>query len=208
MSDEDKLSYEEVEAVADSLTAEGRRVTLEYLRRALGKGTHAEIAVHMGRWQRSKNERPQALARHASSENAVHKKNHADNGSNSSLRRPRPIVKEERSQTRQSADIPVVDTRKSRQSAAPDFKRLEQEAVCVKKLFEAIAFVKQSRAKAVERQHKIQSELLALRVEHDRVVRELKKNANEDLFKLQAEYTRLKSATKREIFALRDQTGL
>ena len=52
MSQDNQLSYGEVVAIANRLVKEGKRVTLEYLRRELGKGTHAQIAVFLGKWQK------------------------------------------------------------------------------------------------------------------------------------------------------------
>ena len=52
MSKEDDLRYSEVAEIANRLKTQGKRVTLEYLRRELGKGTHAKIAYFLSRWQR------------------------------------------------------------------------------------------------------------------------------------------------------------
>lgn len=53
MPDSKDITYDEVAAIADRLMLEGKRVTLEYMRRELGKGTHAQIAVLLGRWQKA-----------------------------------------------------------------------------------------------------------------------------------------------------------
>ena len=53
MSKENHLSYQEVANIANLLSAEGKRVTLEYVKSELGRGTHSQIAVFLSRWQQA-----------------------------------------------------------------------------------------------------------------------------------------------------------
>ncbi|WP_116963311.1 DNA-binding protein [Fastidiosibacter lacustris] len=234
MSEENQITYEEVSAIADRLNKEGRRVTLEYVRRELGKGTHAQIAVFLGRWQKENthlSEQEKSKNRTQCFRDKNHDRSNAQGKERSNmLRRPdMSTFKEHRTHRQQQDELESLQKRAFARNSKPQFitngngeesyesiapmeelttERLQKEPVIIQKLFQAMIAIKAARAVALEEYQQAQSELLSTRMECDQKVREFKKYANEQLLALQSEYSRLKAITEREVIAIRQQLDI
>ena len=228
MSEDNQISYEEVAAVAERLNKEGRKVTLEYVRRELGKGTHAQIAVCLGKWQKNnahllESNRSKYTPTGVRSDNAM-----GDSARGGALRRPdmsgfkskKPSRNHTHEGYRQNEHRPRSRTQfiensnlnESYQAIVPreslTLARLQKEAPVIQKLFQALAIIKASRLQALEQYQNAQGELLSTRMECDKKVREFQKYANEQLLLLQTEFSRLKTISEHEIIAIRRQLSL
>lgn len=77
-------------------------------------------------------------------------------------------------------------------------ERLSKEPVIIQKLFQALAIIRSRRLSAQRGYQTIQNELLNIRMECDRKVREFQKAAQKQLLSLQAEFSRLKNIYDKE----------
>ncbi|WP_119344115.1 DNA-binding protein [Facilibium subflavum] len=216
MSDENQLTYEEVAQIADSLLAEGKRVTLEYLRRQLGKGTHAQIAVLLGKWQRQqKGKKMPKTSAYADDSGFKEQKRISGAGSSRALKRPEMNFRTKQSESGRidKSTKASVDCFDDGKESAGGFnvttpfslERLEVEPDVVKRLFMALCVVKYYRARALERQQTAQNESLNLRMASESKIRQIKKEYHEKIVALMSELSRIKAITDREIDQLRHQ---
>ncbi|GGF97345.1 MULTISPECIES: DNA-binding protein [Cysteiniphilum] len=227
MSEDNQITYDELAAVAERLSREGRKVTLEYVRRELGKGTHAQIAVLLGKWQKenaqlmheNKNARPKF---------SQSRSDDMRNASTSSLRRPdmngfksKKSVRQQQSAHGQSEYrksysrtqfIGNGNSDESYEAIAPreslTSERLKAEPAIIQKLFQALAIIRSTRLLAQEHYQTAQNELLNTRMTCDQEVRDFQKTANEQLLALQTEFSRLKTTYDQEIIAIRRQLSI
>ncbi|WP_100551148.1 DNA-binding protein [Caedibacter taeniospiralis] len=228
MSEDNQISYEELAAVAERLNQEGRKVTLEYVRRELRRGTHAQIAVLLGKWQKenphlSNEVKPKFRSTETRAETSY------GAGSNNKLRRPDissfKSRKLQRNCTQESSVqnghkkpysrtqfIGNSNSDESYAAIAPreplTLERLQQETEIIQKLFQALAAIRSSRLEALEQYQSAQSELFTTRMDCDQKVREFQKRASEKLLGLQTEFSRLKTISEQEIIAIRRKLSL
>ena len=193
MSKENHLSYQEVANIADLLISEGKRVTLEYVRRELGRGTHSQIAVFLSKWQqaqrRHKHNRANDLSVKGTS-NATPKARYGISKSNTRTldNRSETAHKERYRQINAAKDFhankgklsthskPSYLTSTSRIFKKPfSVERLNQEKAVVRSLCWALYYVKSLRLNTLEFQQKMQNHLLVLRMEHESEIRQIKK---------------------------------
>lgn len=228
MSEDNQITYDELAAVAERLSREGRKVTLEYVRRELGKGTHAQIAVLLGKWQKenvqlmheNKNARPKF---------SQSRSDDTRNTGASSLRRPdmngfkskKPARQQQQSSRGQgeyrktysrTQFIGNGNSDESYEAIAPreslTSERLQAEPAIIQKLFQALAIIRSTRLLAQEHYQAAQNELLNTRMTCDQEVRDFQKKANEQLLALQTEFSRLKTTYDQEIIAIRRQLSI
>lgn len=227
MSKENHLSYQEVANIANLLSAEGKRVTLEYVRRELGRGTHSQIAVFLSRWQqaqrahkpgRAKNpsikvdSNSTSKARYGASKVNVHTLSHRSETvykerytrKQGNVTKDSYINKEKRIATKKSAYTAVLAALKKPFS----LERLNQEATIVKSLFWALYQIKSMRLNTLEIQQRIESNLLVLRMKHESGVRQIKQQNHAKIEGLLAEFNQIKAASDHKISALRQQLAL
>lgn len=224
MSKENHLSYLEVANIANLLTSEGKRVTLEYVRRALGRGTHSQIAVFLSKWQqaqrRHKNNRANNLPT-KSAASATPKAGYGPSKSNTNSNNRPESIRKERHASRQVKDthgnkgrLSAYDKSSFLTPAIRTFKkpfsseRLNQEKTVVKNLFWAVYQVKSLRLNTLEFQQKTQNHQLILRMERESEIRQIKKENQTKIVALLAEFNHIKAASDRKIGALRQQLGL
>lgn len=228
MSEDNQITYDELAAVAERLRNTGRKVTLEYVRRELRKGTHAQIAVLLGRWQKSNehlaNESKGTRGRFSSTkpENsrlivgdlALPK---SDIGSFKSKKqnRQQQLAHSQNGPRRSYSRTQFIgngNSDESYEAIAPreslTLERLKVEPMIIQKLFQALAIIRSTRLLALEHYQNAQNDLLNTRMECDKKVREVQKNASEQLLALQAECSRLKTIYDQEIIAIRCQLSL
>lgn len=227
MPEDNQISYEELSAVAERLSQEGRKITLEYVRRALGKGTHSRIAVLLGKWQKEHacllNE-----SKTARSGSVAIKADSACSNIGTGLRRPniegfksrKPIRQHQTSysQTKHKQSysrtqfIGNGNSDESYKSIASceslSLERLQKESAIIQKLFQALAITRVIRLEALDCYQATQGDLLNTRMECDQKVREFQKSANEQLLALKTEFSRLKTIDSQEIIAIRRQLSL
>ena len=196
---EDKIEYDDVAKIADSLVASGRRVTLEYLRRELGRGTHSQIAVMLGRWQRKQKN---------------NNSSRRDGGSSKGLRRPIGVQKgdvakksfKDRSKQHfcnQGHDAASIKRCVPIQPFTVE--RLVQESESVRRIFWSLYIIKQRRAKVLEGHQDNHADSLSLRMDGDHQIREMKRKSTKDLMVIISEISRIKAASERDICAIRNE---
>ncbi|WP_119327581.1 DNA-binding protein [Cysteiniphilum halobium] len=229
MSEDNQITYDELAAVAERLSHEGRKVTLEYVRRELGKGTHAQIAVLLGKWQKENAQ----LVHENKNVNPRFSQSKSDDtrmkSGATSLRRPdmggfkskKPARYQQQSAHSQSESrraysrtqfIGNGNSDESYEAIAPREsltpERLKSEPAIIQKLFQALAIIRSTRLLAQEHYQTAQNELLNTRMACDQEVREFQKTANEQLLALQTEFSRLKTTYDQEVIAIRRQLSI
>jgi len=222
MPDSKDITYDEVAAIADRLMLEGKRVTLEYMRRELGKGTHAQIAVLLGRWQKAQKKNTGASKHHASSYDKGrlgdkgktgaqdHKQFKNENGRKNGLRRPDMGFRDKKQmQAREYRNPPQYISQRAsnaRSRSAMDsfsLERLQQEHSIVEKLFFSLMLVREKRVKALEAYQLAHNDALNARMDSEKEIREIKKENAEKLASLTVEFSKLKILNEREVASLR-----
>lgn len=228
MSQENQITYDELAGVAERLSREGRKVTLEYVRRELGKGTHAQIAVLLGKWQKenaqlmhdnkgTKNRFSQSRSddtRMSSGATSLHRPDMGDFKSKKPARHQQSTHRQSESRRPYSRTqfIGNGNSDESYEAIAPSesltSERLKAEPVIIQKIFQALAIIRSARLLAQEHYQTAQNESLTMRMACDQEVREFQKMANEQLLALQTEFSRLKTTYDQEIIAIRRQLSI
>ena len=230
MVKENHLSYEEVVNMANFLHAEGKRVTLEYLRRKLGRGTHTQIALFLNKWQQSQklhktntNRTKKALIK--SDANSTLTPSHSFVRSNYHLRsiQSKIIYKDHYARKKRNIakDFYIkkekkITENKKRSGILASFtmkksfsiERLKQETPIVKSLFWALYQIKCIRLNTLEAQQKIESNLLILRMKHESGVHQIKQKNHAKIKALLAEFNQFKASSDRKIRVLRQKLTL
>ncbi|MBK2124365.1 DNA-binding protein [Fangia hongkongensis] len=216
MPDSKDITYDEVAAIADRLMLEGKRVTLEYMRRELGKGTHAQIAVLLGRWQKA--QKKSGASKHQASSYdkgrgaQEHKRFKGDNGKKNGLRRPDMSFRDKKQTSGKEYRNPpqYLNQRSSNgpaRSSMGNFslERLKKEHALVEKLFLSLMLVRERRVKALEAYQLAHNEALNARMDSEKEIREIKKENAKRLASLTAEFSKLKILNEREMASLRQK---
>ena len=228
MSKEKHLSYQEVANIASLLCSEGKRVTLEYVRRQLGKGTHSQIAILLSKWQQTqsssykmsknknlaikRNSNATLKGRSINSKKNVHRlsnkstmyneQHHAQKHENL----PKNVhIKKEKKIIHDKSRTPSVSNLLNNPFS---LERLNQETTTVKSLFWALYQIKSMRLNTLEIQQKIENSIFILRMEHESGIRQIKQQNRAKIAALVAEFNHIKAANSRKISDLRQQLAL
>lgn len=228
MSKESHLSYQEVANIASLLCSEGKKITLEYVRRQLGKGTHSQISVLLSKWQQTQS----SSYKLSKNKNLVIKRNSNDISKGRCINSKKSIHRlgnkstmyNEQHHAKKHGNLPKtfyinkekkIIHDKSRTPSVSNLlnnplslERLNQETTTVKSLFWALYQIKSMRLNTLEIQQKIENSIFILRMEHESGIRQIKQQNRIKIEALVAEFNHIKASNCRKISDLRQQLAL
>ena len=237
MSKENHLSYQEIVNIADRLTAEGKRVTLEYFRRDLGQETNSQIEIFLRRWKQQTQKKNNKISKeeqvfdnYSVNKNSLHpaiknkyslqylnSKNFSIKSNNFKKERSNKKILYNSTRKFQGAykdrrlNIKKINFTKSDYKIVNktfSVERLNRESTIVKSLFLALYKVKNIRLNTLETQKVMENNLLILRVQRESKICEIKKNHAEKIAMLLSEFNQIQAMNNRKINNLRQQLGL
>ena len=229
MSEKNQITYDKLAAVADHLSHEGRKVALKYVRRKLGKGTHAQIAVLLGKWQKENahliNKNKGEINQYSSTKPedlkinidnaALYKPDAEDLKLNKTTDHQKKLSQGQNKHRRSYSRTKFISNGDSDESYKAIIPResltsecFESEPAIIQKLFQALAIIRNTRLVTQEHYQNTQHQILNTRMECDQQARELQKYATEQVLSLQNEFSRLNTIYDQEIIAIRRQLSL
>ncbi len=217
MSDqkENGVSYDEVIGSAQAILKKGERYSIEKIQENLGKGSRAQVAEMLKKWQINKNQKHRNKTQGQNKQQGQgQNQGKQQQGRNQNQQRPRQQPKNTNTNKNQNQRKQVdyhnlhqdfTETYRKKAPSEPfSEKRLEAESTVVNALFWAIHEVKKKRAEALEVHQQKNSAVMSMRMKVDKDVIQIKKEVRQKLNVLQEEYAKTKTLRERALLEFRN----
>lgn len=228
MSDEKNITYNDIVTVINHLHYEGRKVTLEYVRRNLGRGTHAQIALFLSRWKKengaaTNHNNTRTGSAELSSSDVIKTNTPLHKSSTNTVKRTKKQPRHYQQPSYNRNEYKKICSSKKalfktvcKLSKSDSFtccepltiERLQLESDIVQKLLRSIAIVKKARRLEQDQHQILQKELVNYCLKYQHKGLELQKYANKRIMALKKELNRLKISYDREITSIRYQLSI
>ena len=230
MSDKNQVTYAEVSNVANILIRKGKKITLENIRRELGKGTHSEIAVILGKWNKEVKYKPKNEygivtlkeknhgSKYSVSKNRESRNDHVKRKNN--VRKNIPFNLKENGYKKRSSenpffirkkdevDVQILSNRHIIDKSKISIERLLEESTIVQKIFLAAVMVKKEKLNVAAEHQKFRNIILQNQMQKEETIRIFKEKHNIEINRILDEWNSIKLDFERKIIAFRNSLSL